>query len=91
VRVGLIIAMYNLNFVFFDSALDLKNFDSAKEALSAFAILALISCDQSFFVLRSAPKYWNSPTFSKAIDSNTSCGGSLSRIVKIFVFFHINL
>jgi hypothetical protein len=68
VRLGLIIAVYNLNFVFYFSALDLKNFDNAKEALSAFTIIALISHDQSFFILRIAPKYWNSSTFSKAID-----------------------
>lgn len=45
--------------------------------ISAFAILALVSRDQSFCLLSGVPKYRNFSTFSTGIESDSSWDGSL--------------
>lgn len=54
---GLIIYMYNLTLVYFEKSFDLKNFNNARNALSAFAFIASNSQNQSFFVFSKTPKY----------------------------------
>lgn len=60
--------------------------DSVNEVLYAFAILTLISRDQSFFILSSTPKYWNSSSFSHAIGSRSFWYGYPPRSSIILVF-----
>jgi len=87
VNAGLIIAVYNLVFVFFEKNFDFRNLFSANSALSAFVILIPISLDQSFLTLSMAPKYWNSLTFSKLIAlSSSSVFPSFYNNSIIFVF-----